>query len=71
MACWATGALIFAALPEGSAWRVVAANAVYFAAVAFALVCSARAASSVQGREQLFWALLVAGSLTGLVGDLA
>jgi signal transduction histidine kinase len=71
LACWATGALIFAALPEGSAWRVVAANAVYFAAVAFALVCSARTASSVRGREQLFWALIVAGSLAGLVGDLA
>ncbi|MCA1849148.1 MAG: hypothetical protein LC704_09215, partial [Actinobacteria bacterium] len=70
LACWATGALAFAASPEDSAWRVIAANAVYSAAVAFALVCSARAASSARSRERLFWALLVAGSLAGLVGDL-
>jgi signal transduction histidine kinase len=70
LACWVVGVLIFAALPEGSAWRVVAANAVYFAAVGFALVCSALAAARAQGRERLFWALLVAGSLAALVGDL-
>ena len=70
LACWATGALIFAAAPEDSACQVVAANAVYFAAVAFALVCAARAASGTRGRERLFWALLVVGSLAGLAGDL-
>jgi signal transduction histidine kinase len=70
LACWAIGALVFAASPEDSAWRVVAASAVYFSAVAFALVCSVRAASSARGRERLFWALLVAGSLAGLAGDL-
>jgi signal transduction histidine kinase len=70
LACWATGALAFAASPEDSAWQVVAANAVYYAAVAFALVCSARAASGARGRERLFWALLGAGSLARLVGGL-
>ena len=71
LGCWATGALIYAASPEDSAWRIVAANAVYFAAVALALVCSARAATSARGRERLFWALLAVGSLAGLAGDLA
>ncbi|MCA1687758.1 MAG: hypothetical protein LC714_04010, partial [Actinobacteria bacterium] len=69
LACWAIGALIFAASPEGSTWRVVAANVVYFSAVAFALVYSARAVSGAQGRERLFWGLLAAGLLAGLVGD--
>ena len=69
LACWAIGALIFAASPEDSAWRVVSANVVYFAAVAFALVCSARAVSSAEGRGRLFWVLLAAGTLAGLVGD--
>jgi signal transduction histidine kinase len=68
LVCWAIGALIFAA-SEDSAWRVVAANVVYFAAVAFALVCLARAVSSVEGRERLFWVLLTVGSLAGLAGD--
>ena len=35
LACWAIGALVFAASPEDSAWRVVAANVVYFAAAGF------------------------------------
>jgi signal transduction histidine kinase len=69
LACWAIGALIFAASPEDSAWRVVAANAVYFAALAFALVCSVRAGSGAQGKERLFWWLLAAGLLAGLAGD--
>jgi signal transduction histidine kinase len=70
LACWVIGALIFTAAPEDSTWRVVAVNAVYFTAVAFALVFLARAASGTRGRERLFWGLLVAGSLVGLVGDL-
>ncbi len=68
LACWAIGALIFAATPEDSAWRDVTANVVYFAAVAFALVCSARAGSRARGKERLFWWLLAAGSLAGGVG---
>jgi signal transduction histidine kinase len=69
LACWAIGALIFATLPEDSAWRVVTANVVYFVALAFALVCSARAGSGAGGRERLFWWLLAAGLLAGLAGD--
>ncbi len=38
--------------------------------MAFALVFLARAASGTRGRERLFWGLLVAWSLVGLVGDL-
>jgi signal transduction histidine kinase len=70
LACWAIGALIFAASPEDSTWRVIVVNVVYFTAVAFALVFLARAASGTRGRERLFWGMLVAGSLVGLVGDL-
>jgi signal transduction histidine kinase len=70
LACWAIGALIFAASPEGSTWQIVAANVAYFTAVAFALVFLALVASGTRGRKQLFWGLLVAGSLVGLVGDL-
>jgi signal transduction histidine kinase len=70
LACWVIGTLIFATSPEDSTWRVVAVNVVYFTAVAFALVFLARAASGTRGRERLFWGLLVAGSLVGLVGDL-
>jgi signal transduction histidine kinase len=68
LVCWAIGALTFAASPEDSAWRVVAANVVYFAAVAFALLCSARAGSSSRDKERLFWWLLAAGSLAGGAG---
>jgi signal transduction histidine kinase len=70
LALWLIGALIFAASPEDSTWRVVAASVVYFAAVAFALFCSARASSSARGRDRLFWGLIAAGFLAGLVGDL-
>ena len=69
LACWTAGVLIFAALPEDSAWRVVWANAVHRAAAAFALIFLARAAWGVRGRERLFWGLLAAGSLAGIVGD--
>ena len=66
LASWAVGALIFAASPEGSAWRVVAANVVYFAAIGFALLCSARAGSGARGKERLLWWLLAAGLLAWL-----
>jgi hypothetical protein len=70
LACWAIGTLILTGSPEDSTWRVAAVNVVYFTAVAFALVFLARTASATRGRERLFWGLLVAGSLVGLVGDL-
>jgi hypothetical protein len=70
LACWAIGALIFAASPEHSAWRDVAANVVYLAAVAFALGFLALAASGTRGRERLFWGPLGAGSLIELLWDL-
>jgi signal transduction histidine kinase len=70
LACWAIGALIFAASPEDSAWRVVAANVVYFAAAAFALVWAARAGWGARGKERFFWWLLAAGLLAGLAGDM-
>ena len=66
LACWAIGALIFTATPEDSAGRVLAANVVYFAAVGFALLCSARAGSGARGKERLLWWLLAAGLLAGL-----
>ena len=69
LACWAVGALIFAASPEGSAWRVVAANVVYFAAIGFALLCSARAGSGARGKERLLWWLLAAGLLASLTAE--
>jgi signal transduction histidine kinase len=66
LACWGIGALIFAASPEGSAWRAVAANVVYFAAIGFALLCSARAGVGSRGKARLLWWLLAAGLLAGL-----
>ena len=70
LACWAVGVVVYATLPEDSTARYVVANALYYAAVGFALVCSARTASGVRGRERLFWGLLAAGLLAGIVGDL-
>jgi peptidoglycan/LPS O-acetylase OafA/YrhL len=58
LACWAVGVVVYAALPEDSAARYLAANAVYVAGAAFALVCMARAAAGVRGTERLFWGLL-------------
>src|SRR3712207_7104436 len=69
LACWAVGALVFAALPPGSAGRYVAANAVYFAASVLVLVCVARAiwnasrseehTSELQSRQYLVCRLLL------------
>jgi signal transduction histidine kinase len=70
LALWATGVIVYAALPEDSAARVVAATAVYLAGAAFALVCLARAIPSTRGKERLLWGLLAAGLLLGFVGDL-
>src|SRR3712207_2380223 len=53
LACWALGVVVYAALPEDSAARYVAATAVYLAGVAFALVCLARATSGARGKEQI------------------
>jgi signal transduction histidine kinase len=69
LACWAIGVLVFTALPEGSTWRVAWANAVHYAAAAFALVFLARAAWGARGRERLFWGLLAAGTLASFAGD--
>jgi signal transduction histidine kinase len=71
LACWAVGALIFAASPEDSAFRLTTAKAVYFTALAFALFCSARqAVMGAGGRERLLWGLITAGTLARLVGSL-
>src|SRR5215210_225731 len=70
LACWAVGAVVYAALPEDSTARYLAANAVYLAGAAFALGCLARATAGVRGKERLFWGLLAAGLLVGLVADL-
>ena len=70
LACWAVGALVFGALPPGSAGHYVAANAVYFAASALVLVSVARAIWNASGGERLFWSLLGAGLIAGFVGDM-
>ena len=70
LALWATGAIVYAALPEDSAARVVAATAVYLAGAAFALVCLARAIPGTRGKERLLWGLLAAGLLLVFAGDL-
>jgi hypothetical protein len=54
LACWALGALVFAALPPGSAGRYVAANAVYYAASVLVLVSVARATWNASGGERSF-----------------
>jgi signal transduction histidine kinase len=70
LACWAVGVVVYAALPEDSTARYLAANAVYVAGAAFALVCMARATAGVQGKERLFWGLLATGLLVLLIADL-
>ena len=70
LACWAVGVVLYAALPEDSTTRYLAANAVYVAGAAFALVCMARATAGVQGKERLFWGMLAAGLVVWLVADL-
>jgi len=70
LACWAAGALVFAALSSGSAGRHVVASAVYYAASVFVLVCVARAVSGARGRQRLVWSLLGAGLIAGFAGDL-
>jgi hypothetical protein len=70
LACWALGALVFTALPTATG-RFVAANVIYGAAAAFAVVSLARVGFSTRGRERLFWWLLGAGLLVSLAGDWA
>ena len=70
LACWAVGVVVYAALPEGSTARYVAATAVYSASAAFVVVCMARATLGARGRERLLWGLLTVGLLVGLVTDL-
>jgi signal transduction histidine kinase len=69
LACWAVGVVVYAALPEDSTARYVAATAVYLAGVAFALVCLTRATSGARGKERLLWGLLTAALLINLVGN--
>ena len=70
LACWAVGVVVYAALPEGSTARYVAATAVYSASAVFVVVCMARATLGARGRERLLWGLLTVGLLVGLVTDL-
>jgi signal transduction histidine kinase len=70
LACWAVGAAVYAALPEDSTARYVAATLVYSAGAAFVLVCMARATLGARGKERFLWGLLAAGLLVGLVADL-
>jgi signal transduction histidine kinase len=70
LAFWAVGVVVYAALPEGSTARYVAATAVYSASAAFVLVCMARATLGARGRERLLWGLLAVGLIVGLVTDL-
>ena len=70
LGCWAVGAIVYAALPDESTARYFAANAVYVAGAAFALVCMARATTGVRGKDRLFWGLLAAGLVAGFVADL-
>lgn len=70
LACWAVGVVFYAALPKDSTTSYLAANAVYVAGAAFALVCMARATARVQGKERLFWGLLATGLLVWLVAHL-
>ena len=70
VACWAVGVVVYAALPEDSTARYVAATAVYSASATFVLICMARAISGARGKERLLWALLGAGLLVGLAADL-
>jgi signal transduction histidine kinase len=69
LACWLVGAIVYAALPEDSTARVVAATVLHYAAVAFALVFLSHAAAGARGKERLLWGLLGAGLLASLVGD--
>jgi len=67
---WSACALAFAALPEGSAGRHVAANAAYGTAAVFALASAIRAARLGSGAGRRFWLLFGAGLALGFVGDL-
>jgi signal transduction histidine kinase len=70
LACWALGALVFAALAPGSAGRYVAAIAIYYAASVLVLVAVARAIWTARGGQRLFWSLLGAGLVAGFAGDM-
>ena len=70
LACWAVGVVVYAALPEGSTARYVAALVAYSASAAFVLVCTARATLGARGKERLLWGLLAVGLLVGLLSDL-
>jgi signal transduction histidine kinase len=71
LGCWAVGVVVYAALPEDSTARYVAATATYSASAAFVLVCMGRATLGARGKERLLWGLLAAGLLVGLVADLS
>ncbi len=70
LACWAVAAVVYAALPEGSAARYVVATAAYSVGAAFAVACAARAALGARGGERGLWVLISAGLVVGLAADL-
>lgn len=68
---WVTGALVVAALAEGTGGRGLAASLVFFSASAFAVGAAGYAASAVTGKERAFWGLLGAGLSMRLAGYLS
>jgi signal transduction histidine kinase len=69
LAGWAAVALLFAALPEGFAGKVLLAVGAYWAAAAFAVTAVANAALRTGGDARRFWAFLGGGLLFKLAGD--
>ena len=70
LACWAAGALLFAAFGAGSDGRYVVADALYGGAAVFSSVALARAIAGAGGRQRLLWCLLGGGVAANLLGDL-
>ena len=68
--CWSIGALIYAALPDGSDGRYLVANTLYLGAAVFVLFSLARAIRDAQDRQRLFWGLLGAGVVANFAGDI-
>jgi signal transduction histidine kinase len=66
---WAAGALIFAALPQGSGAKPVIATIFSLSAAAFAAVAFLRAAPHARGHERSFLRLMGAGMVFRLAGN--
>lgn len=69
LACWAIGALLFAALPEDSLARSLTATAFTWTATAFAALVFAAASRRAAGFQRTFWTLFAAGMLFRLLGN--